>query len=150
MTQHLKRGTFHVLHWLFEGDTLTPAVGVLLYLLVWFLPVLKLGVDSGIDANVWHALGWMPNGISAAIFIPLAIYQVVCCRLCICHWWSRIVTSVLVATFVTYTTVAPAYVLWVKTSAFPEYYAGSAMVIFSCVVLVARNLRRDDDGGRPA
>lgn len=150
MTAKLKRGTFRVLYWLFEGDALTPAACVLLYLLVWFLPILKPGIDSTAYTNVGSSLDWMHDGLSAAIFIPLAIYQVVCCRIFICHWWSRIVTSILVAAFITYTTAASAYMMWWKTQSFPECFAGSAVVVFMCIILVARNLRIEDDGRRSA
>lgn len=147
----VKRNTFKVLEWIFEGETLTPAVSVFLYVIVWFLSVWKPGVESGTDVAVWHYLGWSPNWWWATTFIVLSAYQVLCCRVLRCIWWTRIITSVLVTSFVVYTVVAPAYALWVKTGTISEYFAGSAVVVFACVLLVARNLQREiEDGERAA
>lgn len=143
----VKHKTFKFLEWLFEGDTLSPAIAVFIYNLVWFVPVLKHNVDSGIDEKVWMFLGWSPNWMWATVFILLAAYQVVCCRIMRCIWWTRILTSLVVSAFVIYTTVAPAYAIWIKTGTFPEYFAGAAVVVFACVLLVARNLQREEDDG---
>jgi hypothetical protein len=146
----VKRHVFRSLEWLFEGETLTPAVCVMLYVIVWFLPVWKPNVESGTDLAVWNYLGWQPNLWWAIPLIALSVYQVVCCRILRCIWWTRVATSVLVTSFVIYTVIAPAYAMWVKTGSFSEYFAGSTVVVFACVLLVARNLQRESEDGERA
>lgn len=144
----LKRGTYKCLQWIFEGDALLPALIIFLYTLVWCIPVYNATYVEAF-AEVWHFLNWQPNPIWALVFTGLAGYQVICCRLIKCIWWMQITTSVILSAFVIYIAVAPAYAFWKVTGLFGSTVAGAVVAVFSCCLLVSRNLHREDtDGGR--
>lgn len=146
----LKRGVFKFLEWLFEGETLTPAVCVFLYTVIWFLPVWVPHMESNSDIADWIFLGWFPTVGWAVAINLLSLYQVLCCHVLPCIRWTRIVTSVLVSAFVIYTAIAPAYAMWVRTGMFPEAMAGSVVVVLACILLVARNLQKEGEYGKRA
>lgn len=137
----LKQKTFAFLHWVFEGETFTLSFGILLYLILWFLPAVEHGNAPGLDETVWHQLGWGPTSITALYIIPLAVLQVVAGRLFPCVWWIRTAISLAILAFLAYTSWAPAWVAYQDTGYLPEYVAGATTIVLSSFLTVARNLR---------
>lgn len=146
----VKRNTFKFLEWLFEGDTFLPAVAVFLYTLLWFVPVFLPASELDVEYHrLWDLIGWQPNGIWAVAFIGVAGYQVLCCRLVRCIRWMRITTAFLISAFVTYVAIAPAIEYWYRTGKLLDTVAGASVMVFLCILLVARNLHREgNNGGR--
>lgn len=136
----VKRIVIAVLANLYNGPTRGLSVGLLIYLILWFAPFLTHDLSEDATPYVWVALGWRPELATALLIIPLGVIQAFFNPR---PWYSGkvcVLGATVLSAFVIYTTLAPAYIMFVMEGRVPDYVPGNLTVVLMSLIIVTREV----------